>query len=354
VNKILVIEDDQLLRENLCELLSAEGYEVDWAENGKVGFKKAKKILPDLIICDIMMPEMSGFELLEELQKDSDTETIPFIFLTAKVEMENLRRGMKLGADDYLFKPFDIGELLDAVQTRLKKKKANGKQLKEMQEQITMKLPHELRTPLVPILGYAEMIEEEDDIDQIKKMVKIIGTSGKILHGRIEKFLLYKDLVIVQHKKNFIKTDLRTQLTEDSVSKYISNIAAELKPIDRVKIGIEPDTVAISEFLLQRLVIELVENGLKFSDLKRSVFLQGYKSSEHYIIRVNDSGCGINENEIKSIAAFGKFRKERQCEPGLGLGLTIVQKITEMHGGYFTIKSELNKFTTCEAAILLD
>ena len=174
-NKILVIEDDPRLRENIFEILEAEGYEVDFAENGLIGIEKVEKFLPDLIISDIMMPEVNGFEVLEKLLDSPKTASIPFIFLTAKVEVDSLRRGMNLGADDYIFKPFHIEDLLNAVKRRLSKKEIYNTKIKEMQEQIALKIPHELRTPLVPILGYSEMIGDETDIDEIKAMAKVIN-----------------------------------------------------------------------------------------------------------------------------------------------------------------------------------
>jgi len=122
VNKILAIEDDPFLRNNICELLANEGYGIDSAENGKIGLEKAKKILPDLIISDIMMPDMDGFKVLEELRRNLNTAAIPFIFITARIEMENFKKGMNLGADYYLFKPFDVRDLLYAVQTSLGKR----------------------------------------------------------------------------------------------------------------------------------------------------------------------------------------------------------------------------------------
>ena len=122
MNKILTIEDDPFLRNNICELLANEGYEIDSAEDGEQGLEKAKKILPDLIISDIMMPNMDGFKVLEELRRNLSTAAIPLIFITARIEMGNYKRGMKLGADYYLFKPFDVSDLLYAVQTSLGKR----------------------------------------------------------------------------------------------------------------------------------------------------------------------------------------------------------------------------------------
>ncbi|MEJ8756964.1 response regulator [Pontibacter sp. H259] len=121
MKKILLIEDNQEIRENTAEILSLANYTVLEAENGKVGVELAKNEHPDLIICDIMMPQLDGYGVLHMLSKNPATSSIPFIFLTAKSEKEDFRKGMNLGADDYLTKPFDDLELLDAVEMRLKK-----------------------------------------------------------------------------------------------------------------------------------------------------------------------------------------------------------------------------------------
>jgi DNA-binding response OmpR family regulator len=119
--KIVLIEDNLEMRENTSEILELSNYQVLSAQNGKAGVELAQKELPDLIICDIMMPVMDGYEVLGELSKKDETSSIPFIFLTAKAERSDLRKGMELGADDYLTKPFDDVELLNAVSCRLRK-----------------------------------------------------------------------------------------------------------------------------------------------------------------------------------------------------------------------------------------
>lgn len=123
-NLILVIEDNQDVRENLIELLTLSGFEVEGAPNGKVGVKTALKILPDLILCDIMMPEIDGYGVLQILSKHPQTLKIPFIFLSAKTEHESIRKGMNLGADDYITKPFEEAGLITAIENRLKKHQA--------------------------------------------------------------------------------------------------------------------------------------------------------------------------------------------------------------------------------------
>jgi len=121
MKKILLIEDNQEIRENIAEILALANYDVLEAEHGKAGIELAKIENPDLIICDIMMPQLDGYGVLHLLSKNPATSGIPFIFLTAKSEKQDFRKGMNLGADDYLIKPFDDLELLDAVEMRLKK-----------------------------------------------------------------------------------------------------------------------------------------------------------------------------------------------------------------------------------------
>src|ERR1041385_5534513 len=121
MKKILLIEDNTEIRENTEEILSLANYEVITAPNGKIGVTLALEKHPDLVICDIMMPELDGYGVLHILSKKTETAQIPFIFLTAKTEKVDIRKGMNLGADDYLTKPFDDTDLLNAIEARLRK-----------------------------------------------------------------------------------------------------------------------------------------------------------------------------------------------------------------------------------------
>src|SRR5919112_5318347 len=118
---VLVIDDNNDIRENTAEILELAGYKTFTAENGRQGVDVAIKEKPSLIVCDIMMPELDGYGVLHLLRKNPDTQNIPFIFLTAKTERSDLRKGMEMGADDYVTKPFEDIELLNAVEVRLKK-----------------------------------------------------------------------------------------------------------------------------------------------------------------------------------------------------------------------------------------
>ncbi|WP_225034638.1 response regulator [Winogradskyella sp. SM1960] len=145
MKKVLLIEDDTVLRENTAELLELSDYEVLTAENGKLGLEMAKANQPDIIVCDIMMPILDGYGVLEGLSKDSSTKFIPFIFLSAKTERQDVRRGMDMGADDYITKPFSEEEIINAIESRI----AKVALLKEEQESLqttTTTNEDELRT----------------------------------------------------------------------------------------------------------------------------------------------------------------------------------------------------------------
>lgn len=146
---ILLIEDDRALRENTEELLALSGYSVTTAPNGQVGIKIAKEKLPDIIICDIMMPVVDGYGVLSTLSTDETTKHIPFIFLSAKTEHKEIRKGMDLGADDYLTKPFEEEDLLSAVESRLAKAQILAQDLNEkkvvLPSEAEMRTLHELK-----------------------------------------------------------------------------------------------------------------------------------------------------------------------------------------------------------------
>lgn len=164
---ILVIEDEDSIRELIVTLLIAEDYIVMEAENGQVGVSMVIESRPDLIICDIMMPGMDGHEVLSTLQADPETETIPFIFLTAKGTKDNIRQGMNLGADDYLTKPFTTQELLDSIKARLRKHRSWREHFRHKQnvnsQQINYTVTHD------PITQLPNQLSLRDDLNQLLK-----------------------------------------------------------------------------------------------------------------------------------------------------------------------------------------
>ncbi|MEG4850070.1 EAL domain-containing response regulator [Microcoleus sp. B5-D4] len=150
MKKILVIEDEQVIRENILKLLKAEGFDVTGAENGSQGLYAAVSNVPDVIICDVMMPELDGYGVLVALRSNPVTATVPFVFLTGKADRSEMRQGMELGADDYLTKPFTKAELVGAISSRLKKQEAFAEQYNTLRSQSS------------------ELIQDADKLERIK------------------------------------------------------------------------------------------------------------------------------------------------------------------------------------------
>src|ERR1041384_6829306 len=165
MKKILIIDDEEWLREMMQLALRQKGFDVAEAENGEIGIERARKDLPDLILCDVNMDKVDGYLTLSSLRSEPITASIPFILMTGLADQAGMRHGMELGADDYLPKPFTIEGLYASVEARLKKAQAVAQRaeskLDELRENISMMLPHELRTPLNGILAFGEILASD-------------------------------------------------------------------------------------------------------------------------------------------------------------------------------------------------
>jgi len=350
---ILVVEDEFDIRENLHELLESEGFIVLTAADGVEGFKLAKNNLPDLIISDVRMPKMDGIQLLNELQSDPETSAIPLIFLSAKVEMTDIRQGMLNGADDYITKPFKADEVLMAIDARLKKKQNYLNIIKDLRNSFIKNVPHELRTPLISILGFSELIGtdiENLSQEEIKDIVGRINKSGKRLHRRIEKLIRYGYLLSL-NAKDF--ADFQTEVDENLFSSIIYRTAGENGRKNDVSISIEKADIVIENDLFIEITSELFENAVKFSSAQTPILLCGQKKNDNYIVSIEDKGIGIDVKKIEEVDPFNKLDRQLENKEGLGLGLAIVKRISELFNVKVNIESERDKFTRIELAFKL-
>jgi CheY-like chemotaxis protein len=190
---ILVIDDNTDIRENIAEILDLAGYKTYTAENGKKGVEAAIKEKPSIIVCDIMMPELDGYGVLHMLRKNPDTERIPFIFLTARTERSDLRKGMEMGADDYITKPFEDIELLNAVEVRFKRLEILEQQYPASPQGLTSFLKDVKTTGLVDKLSEKYEIADYEK----KQMLYIEGRRPRFLHylvkGKVKGFRVNED-----------------------------------------------------------------------------------------------------------------------------------------------------------------
>ena len=348
MTKILVIEDEESIRENILELLEAENFQGIGATNGKIGIKMAIDQIPDLILCDMMMPEVDGHGVLKALRSEPLTAIIPFIFLTAKADKSDIRTGMELGADDYITKPCTPQELLKAITIRLEKHKAisrkSQKTLDELRTNISMSFPHELRTPLNAILGFSELMLSEYKVFEepdILEMLGQINTSGHRLYRLIQNFLLYAELEIAATNPELLKEMRNSEFSciKSLITQKAQQQAKLVNRTDDLQLKLHDSSVAIDSVKLAKIVEELLDNAFKFSLEGTPVLLSTLVKDQTFILSVKDRGRGMTADQIVQLEAYRQFDRKIYQQAGLGLGLAIVQRLVELHGGEFKIES---------------
>ncbi len=354
--KILLIEDDENVRRGIHDLLIEENFEVVSASNGKDGIIRAKHFLPDLIISDIMMPLANGYQVLEELQKEQITASIPFIFLTAKTDQDELRQGMSLGADDYLFKPYRADDLIKAVNIRLSKTSRVEECRQEMSDNVLRSLPHELRTPLVSVLGFSQLIKENStglSNEEITDMAGKINEAGNNLLNIVQKYLniCHIDLTMKDRKElSKIKSSF-TKETEATIISIVQGAAAKFGRSTDIQCSLAEEDLKISEDYFSILIEEIISNACKFSKSGTKILINSVIEGDYYKLRITDHGIGFTKEQLNKIGLMRQFDRDKNFQSGLGMGLALVKKIAEMHDCIIKIDSQPGKHTTVEIQI---
>jgi DNA-binding response OmpR family regulator/anti-sigma regulatory factor (Ser/Thr protein kinase) len=356
MSTILVIEDEESIRENICEILRAESFTVVDAENGKQGVSYAQTLTPDLILCDVMMPDYDGYYVLSEIRSNPSTQITPFIFLTAKTSKEDMRIGMDLGADDYLTKPFTRGELMSAITTRLIKQVAIERKsiakLDELRFSITRSLPHEFHTPLNGILSLSKLLREDYDVidrDEALDMLEAIYSAGDRLYKLTQNFLLYSRLLLIEKNPEQLKA-LRKLNQQSPTKQIIRDIALEkAKEANRegdLRLDLQETIIPISQPKIKKIVEEVIDNAFKFSRTGTTVTVASEHLKDSFHLSISDRGRGMTETQIASIGAYMQHERETYEQQGSGLGLSVAKLLVELHGGEFLIDSIPGKHTS--------
>ncbi len=350
--KILVIEDEEAVRENLVDLLFASDFDAFPAINGLDGLSKMQTIKPDLIICDINMPEMDGFELLDIMRRNPDTYSIPFLFLTALTDNKIQRKGMTLGADDYITKPYDSMDLINAIKNKLEKFDSLRKTFSKSSE-VTDKndngiIPFEILTPLNNIRGFTQVLInscDELDSDERKSILNIISHSSDRLIKLIENYTM---LLKLEDSKSY---ELMPNPEPNNIKKLITNKQLylqeyyedkEISPVVNVD-----DCYFYFDFNhLNKIVSEVIENAYRYSIDNKHVYIEGKKTEVSYLLKVEHYSKGMSANFIDNITNFSFANTPEFEQQSYGLGLALVKKLVELHNGNFEFSSIPYETTT--------
>ncbi len=345
-SKILIVEDNHVIRQELLDVMEMENYQVVEAKDGNEGIQLAKEKLPDIIISDMLMPNKNGLEMMKEIKSNPITENIPFIFLSALSDKEYIRNTLDLGAEDYLTKPIDTKDLLQAIRLKLRVSEKNEERLNQLRLNVLKSIPHELRTSLNSILGFSYLIKNDNkrlSENEIKQFAEHINESGNRVLHLIENYITYVKLTtlstdsssILELKENYCNC------TNKIIRKCINELSYNS---NEYVLQTQDAEINIKHEHLEILITEIISNAVKFSDKGGLIKISSLINNNKLVLTVENKASGISQKQISNIGAFMQFNRGVQEQQGVGIGLSIIKLISNIYNLDFNIKSELNKF----------
>ena len=337
-NKILLIDDEVNILETLSELLTIKNYNVKTANSGHQALEIMNEWIPDLILCDIMMPGMDGYDFHKLVNENITLNRIPFIFLTAKNEITEMKDAMTRGVDDFISKPFKINELIQSIETRINRFNNIKNTFNRFDTKKNKYFLHEINTPLYGVLGSIDiLINNKDTLEtsEIDEFYNAIKVSGSRLNKTLQNLIFFQNI-----KNNLIdfSMDSSTEILDTLLKAINKTDTVDTKRID---VEVEKATVNLEESNLDFILFELLDNALKFSKADKNVIVLGKIQDENfYKLVILDFGNGFNLEDINSIDSFKQFNREKMEQQGLGLGLFLSKKIIKKSKGQINIVSK--------------
>lgn len=347
---VLVVDDEQTILENLVDLLEVSGYRVLCATNGAEALELMASQAPDAIISDIMMHEMNGYDFYWAVRGNPAWTLIPFIFLTARGQVSDIRYATGLGADHYIVKPFEPTDLLVALESRLKRmrdaRRAAEAGVEQMKQRFLTLFSHELRTPLSTVYGYASMLREEHthlSEDEIDEMLAGMHRGAVRLARLVEDLMLMVRIesgaAAFEVERLRARTDM-VPLIFEVVRDF--SVKAEAR---HVRLQIQAPRELMGVFVpayAKDALARLVDNAIKFSKPEGgTVELIASSHNGKIAIAVQDHGIGVHPARFDQLfQQFEQIDRQTMEQQGMGLGLTIAQSLARLQGGEIAVQSQ--------------
>ena len=353
---ILIIDDEVQLSAALAENLEINGYRVLCASDANMGWEFAHAHLPDLILCDIEMPDKDGRRLLQEMRADPELAHRQFVLMTGKEGYANSRAAMDLGADDFLLKPFALSELLRCVAARLKRatlsRRINDNVLAELRLSLQPTLPHKLFTPLAGILGLTRLLEEGLDslrAEEIRQDLRDIQDAGRQLHRSLRNYLLLMEL----ESEGLVRTSawLDGETVVDELNAGITTAGTRHHRVADIVRDLTGASLRANPSDLGTVAEELVDNALRFSRHGTPVQVRAWSDGTVMHLTVTDAGRGMTALQLEQIAAVQRLEGNLRSQQDLGFGLILVHRLILHIGGQLRIESEAGKGTTSHVTL---
>lgn len=351
---ILIVDDSQTNLELVEAILQHAGYEVVSAKSAEHALEILESFTPQLIIADIMMPNMSGYDFYQALKEMDHLRYIPFVFLSAKGKRSDIHYGKELGADDYLTKPFSRQELLVTVKNKLTRAKEYGwnaeKQLERLKNEILRSLSHEFKTPLTVIKGSIDLLVQKSETNPNHDHLDDIRHSSERLEKLIDDFML-----MVKAESGSLATEFQKKKYPIRLSEYLPYILdgyykmAEESNVDfSLKIGEELPIIEVCEKHLNICLNKLIDNAFKFASNQNGyVEFSCFQRADKVILSIVNNGLEIPSKYYNKVfEKFFQVDRNKYEQQGAGIGLAITKFLVELNGGEIHVKST-NKKETC-------
>lgn len=354
---VLIVDDVTKNLQLMGTILRNKGYDIALATSGMDALETLKDTQPDLILLDIMMPEMDGFEVCNKLKQNERFRDIPVIFLTGKSATDDIVKGLKAGAADYVTKPFNTAELLLRVKTQIALKKSKDQLLeknRELQQLNAAKdkffsiISHDLKSPFQGLIGLTELLHEDINSmgkDDIHEFAKMIHESARNLLNLLENLLEWA--VLEQNKQHCEpeKTDL-ANVIEKSIKLFHANITAKNITLNNT---VEKPLLAwVDKNMIDTVIRNLLSNAIKYTPEDGQIELTADRNETGIILSISDSGIGMNEKTRKQLFRIGETTSQpgTNNEKGTGLGLLICEELVHKNNGFIDVKSAPGKGST--------
>ncbi len=344
---ILIVDDDDRNVVLLTVKMEREGYIVESASNGVDALERVAALNPDVILMDVMMPRMNGYEVLKVLKADEKTRYIPVIMLTGLGEVENKVQGFDVGAEDYITKPFSLREVSARVRSLLRMR-ALQKRIRESDKMAALGgmadgIAHEIRNPLMVIGGLARRLCDGADEEKCKKYASAILKCVNRLEKMIERVDDYKGILLSTLRPGEIN-----RVVEDALRD--AAFLFEKKDIE-VKVScMKPSPVVNMDYInLKTAIVNIIENSVEAMGDKGVLEISTKIENDKALVQIKDNGVGIDSDEQKKI--FHPFQTSRI--EGAGLGLTMTYRIMSDHSGEITVKSVKGEGTIVTLSLMV-
>ncbi len=356
---ILVVEDNAIMLDGIRDILEMADYRVISALDGQEALELLQQNSPALIVSDIMMPRMDGYQFFSAVRANPQWFSIPFIFLTAKDQRIDVRLGKQLGADDYLTKPFEPEDLLVAVSAKLERtaalKAITEAEMAKLKHNILNTLSHEFRTPLTYVHGYLDLILEEGpdqlSVEELGDFLQRMKKGSDRLRQLVDDFIFLVMLETGDALEKFrwkrqYFTELG-QLIADVIDQQRAKAQTRHVQLELDVAPALPGTLLHAKYI-QDALRRLIDNAIKFSkETGGHVIVRATADDEWIYLTVQDEGIGIAAQDIPHLfKRLHQINRELLEQRGIGAGLSIVKGIVELHNGQIQVESQLDQGST--------